>query len=84
MRTSLYACVCVCVCLGCLKNISSAGEAARGDLRRCNGLVDCLLNGIKSSLTSQHSDEKVRTSTCTYMYTCTLQVGWLVGWLLSC
>ncbi|KAJ3584403.1 hypothetical protein NHX12_014898, partial [Muraenolepis orangiensis] len=44
---------------GCLRNLSSAGEEARSQLRCCEGLVDSLLYVLKSCGTTADYDSKV-------------------------
>ena len=57
-------CVCV-VCVWCVcgvvptRNLSSAGEEARGQLRCCEGLVDSLLYVIKACVHTSDFDSKV-------------------------
>uniref|UniRef100_A0A8C2Q391 Catenin (cadherin-associated protein), delta 2a n=1 Tax=Cyprinus carpio TaxID=7962 RepID=A0A8C2Q391_CYPCA len=43
---------------GCLRNVSSAGEEARGRMRECEGLTDTLLFVIQTSLGSTEIDSK--------------------------
>ncbi|CAL8289939.1 unnamed protein product [Lota lota] len=51
---------------GCLRNLSSAGEEARGQLRCCEGLVDSLLYVLKSCVNTADYDSKiVENSVCT-------------------
>ncbi|XP_067116208.1 plakophilin-4 [Osmerus mordax] len=44
---------------GCLRNLSSAGEEARGQLRCCDGLVDSLLYVIKACVHTSDFDSKI-------------------------
>uniref|UniRef100_A0A8C7IQV7 Plakophilin 4 n=1 Tax=Oncorhynchus kisutch TaxID=8019 RepID=A0A8C7IQV7_ONCKI len=44
---------------GCLRNLSSAGEEARGQLRCCEGLVDSLLYVLKACVSSSDFDSKI-------------------------
>ena len=48
----------MCVSL-CLRNLSSAGEEARSQLRCCEGLVDSLLYVLKSCVNTADYDSKV-------------------------
>uniref|UniRef100_A0A8C5A936 Plakophilin-4-like n=1 Tax=Gadus morhua TaxID=8049 RepID=A0A8C5A936_GADMO len=51
---------------GCLRNLSSAGEEARSQLRCCEGLVDSLLYVLKSCVNTADYDSKiVENSVCT-------------------
>ncbi|XP_061631928.1 plakophilin-4-like isoform X3 [Phyllopteryx taeniolatus] len=51
---------------GCLRNLSSAGEEARGQLRCCEGLVDSLLHILKACVNTSDYDSKiVENSVCT-------------------
>lgn len=49
--------MCVCVCL---RNLSSAGEEARRQMRCCEGLIDSLLYIIKTCVNTSDYDSKVR------------------------
>lgn len=51
-------CVHVCVCV---RNLSSAGEEARSQLRCCDGLVDSLLHVLRVCVNTSDYDSKVRT-----------------------
>nr|XP_029522228.1 plakophilin-4-like isoform X1 [Oncorhynchus nerka] len=44
---------------GCLRNLSSAGEEARGQLRCCEGLVDSLLYVLKTCVSTSDFDSKI-------------------------
>ncbi|XP_041701182.2 LOW QUALITY PROTEIN: plakophilin-4 [Coregonus clupeaformis] len=44
---------------GCLRNLSSAGEEARGQLRGCEGLVDSLLYVLKACVHTSDFDSKI-------------------------
>ncbi|XP_076858667.1 plakophilin-4-like isoform X3 [Brachyhypopomus gauderio] len=44
---------------GCLRNLSSAGEEARKQLRCCEGLVDSLLYVIKACVSTSDFDSKI-------------------------
>ncbi|XP_028248960.1 plakophilin-4 isoform X2 [Parambassis ranga] len=44
---------------GCLRNLSSAGEEARKQMRTCEGLVDSLLYVIKACVNTSDFDSKV-------------------------
>ncbi|KAM6978476.1 plakophilin-4 isoform 2-T2 [Tautogolabrus adspersus] len=44
---------------GCLRNLSSAGEEARKQLRSCEGLVDSLLYVIKACVNTSDFDSKI-------------------------
>ncbi|XP_066544567.1 plakophilin-4 isoform X3 [Amia ocellicauda] len=44
---------------GCLRNLSSAGEEARKQMRTCDGLVDSLLYVIKACVNSSDFDSKI-------------------------
>uniref|UniRef100_A0A4W4FSE1 Plakophilin 4 n=1 Tax=Electrophorus electricus TaxID=8005 RepID=A0A4W4FSE1_ELEEL len=44
---------------GCLRNLSSAGEEARKQLRCCDGLVDSLLYVIKACVSTSDFDSKI-------------------------
>ncbi|XP_041934188.1 LOW QUALITY PROTEIN: plakophilin-4-like [Alosa sapidissima] len=44
---------------GCLRNLSSAGEEARKQLRGCEGLVDSLLYVIKACVSTSDFDSKI-------------------------
>ncbi|XP_028972362.1 plakophilin-4 isoform X3 [Esox lucius] len=44
---------------GCLRNLSSAGEEARGQLRCCEGLVDSLLHVLKACVHTSDFDSKI-------------------------
>uniref|UniRef100_A0A8C5AX20 Plakophilin 4 n=1 Tax=Gadus morhua TaxID=8049 RepID=A0A8C5AX20_GADMO len=44
---------------GCLRNLSSAGEEARKQLRTCEGLVDSLLYVIKACVNTSDFDSKI-------------------------
>nr|XP_043875539.1 plakophilin-4-like isoform X3 [Solea senegalensis] len=51
---------------GCLRNLSSAGEEARSQLRCCEGLVDSLLHVLKAcNNTSDYDSKIVENSICT-------------------
>ncbi|KAM8905550.1 plakophilin-4-like [Spinachia spinachia] len=51
---------------GCLRNLSSAGEEARSQLRCCEGLVDSLLHVLKACVkTSDYDSKIVENSVCT-------------------
>uniref|UniRef100_H2L8Z4 Plakophilin 4 n=1 Tax=Oryzias latipes TaxID=8090 RepID=H2L8Z4_ORYLA len=51
---------------GCLRNLSSAGEEARSQLRCCEGLVDALLHILKACVNTSDYDSKiVENSVCT-------------------
>ncbi|KAM9835844.1 plakophilin-4-like [Aulostomus maculatus] len=51
---------------GCLRNLSSAGEEARSQLRCCEGLVDSLLHVLKACVNTSDYDSKiVENSVCT-------------------
>ncbi|XP_035006239.2 plakophilin-4 isoform X1 [Hippoglossus stenolepis] len=51
---------------GCLRNLSSAGEEARSQLRCCEGLVDSLLHVLKACVNTSDYDSKiVENSICT-------------------
>ncbi|KAM8872274.1 plakophilin-4-like isoform 1-T1 [Synchiropus picturatus] len=51
---------------GCLRNLSSAGEEARSQLRSCEGLVDSLLHVLKACVNTSDFDSKiVENSVCT-------------------
>nr|XP_046237679.1 plakophilin-4-like isoform X2 [Scatophagus argus] len=51
---------------GCLRNLSSAGEEARSQLRCCEGLVDSLLHVLKVCVNTSDYDSKiVENSVCT-------------------
>lgn len=54
--------VCVCVCVF-QRNLSSAGEEARKQMRTCEGLIDSLLYVIKACVNTSDFDSKVRTKT---------------------
>ncbi|XP_061788724.1 plakophilin-4-like isoform X4 [Nerophis lumbriciformis] len=50
---------------GCLRNLSSAGEEARSQLRCCEGLVDSLLHILKACVNTSDYDSKiVENSVC--------------------
>lgn len=53
--------MCVSVCLLFKRNLSSAGEEARKQMRTCEGLVDSLLYVIKACVNSSDFDSKVHT-----------------------
>lgn len=56
----MLMCVCgLCVC-ACLRNLSSAGEEARRQMRCCEGLIDSLLYIIKTCVNTSDYDSKVR------------------------
>uniref|UniRef100_A0A8C6VYW4 Plakophilin 4 n=1 Tax=Nothobranchius furzeri TaxID=105023 RepID=A0A8C6VYW4_NOTFU len=44
---------------GCLRNLSSAGEEARKQMRTCEGLVDSLLHVIKACVNTSDFDSKI-------------------------
>ncbi|KAK7939488.1 hypothetical protein WMY93_002814 [Mugilogobius chulae] len=44
---------------GCLRNLSSAGEEARKQMRTCEGLVDSLLYVIKACVNTSDFDSKI-------------------------
>ncbi|KAL1021880.1 hypothetical protein UPYG_G00019240 [Umbra pygmaea] len=44
---------------GCLRNLSSAGEEARSQLRCCEGLVDSLLHVLKACVNTSDFDSKI-------------------------
>uniref|UniRef100_A0A3P9NRW7 Plakophilin 4 n=1 Tax=Poecilia reticulata TaxID=8081 RepID=A0A3P9NRW7_POERE len=44
---------------GCLRNLSSAGEEARKQMRTCDGLVDSLLYVIKACVNTSDFDSKI-------------------------
>ncbi|XP_052004207.1 plakophilin-4-like isoform X2 [Xyrauchen texanus] len=44
---------------GCLRNLSSAGEEARKQMRCCDGLVDSLLYVIKACVSTSEFDSKI-------------------------
>ncbi|KAL4636220.1 plakophilin-4 isoform X6 [Arapaima gigas] len=44
---------------GCLRNLSSAGEEARKQMRCCEGLVDSLLHVIKACVNTSDFDSKI-------------------------
>uniref|UniRef100_A0A673YDQ0 Plakophilin 4 n=1 Tax=Salmo trutta TaxID=8032 RepID=A0A673YDQ0_SALTR len=44
---------------GCLRNLSSAGEEARGQLRCCEGLVDSLFYVLKACVSTSDFDSKI-------------------------
>ncbi|XP_037831904.1 plakophilin-4 isoform X2 [Kryptolebias marmoratus] len=44
---------------GCLRNLSSAGEEARKQMRTCEGLVDSLLYVIKACVSTSDFDSKI-------------------------
>ncbi|XP_061081886.1 plakophilin-4-like isoform X1 [Conger conger] len=44
---------------GCLRNLSSAGEEARKQMRSCEGLVDSLLYVIKACVSASDFDSKI-------------------------
>ncbi|XP_038141530.1 plakophilin-4-like isoform X2 [Cyprinodon tularosa] len=44
---------------GCLRNLSSAGEEARKQMRTCDGLVDSLLYVIKTCVNTSDFDSKI-------------------------
>ncbi|XP_035478383.1 plakophilin-4-like isoform X2 [Scophthalmus maximus] len=51
---------------GCLRNLSSAGEEARSQLRCCEGLVDSLLHVLRACVNTSDYDSKiVENSICT-------------------
>ncbi|NXY89106.1 PKP4 protein, partial [Alcedo cyanopectus] len=51
---------------GCLRNLSSAGEEARKQLRACEGLVDSLLHVIHTCVnTSDYDSKTVENCVCT-------------------
>ncbi|XP_063321819.1 plakophilin-4-like isoform X2 [Pelmatolapia mariae] len=51
---------------GCLRNLSSAGEEARSQLRCCEGLVDSLLHVLRACVNTSDYDSKiVENSVCT-------------------
>uniref|UniRef100_A0A7N6F6J9 Plakophilin 4 n=1 Tax=Anabas testudineus TaxID=64144 RepID=A0A7N6F6J9_ANATE len=51
---------------GCLRNLSSAGEEARSQLRCCEGLIDSLLHVLKACVNTSDYDSKiVENSVCT-------------------
>ncbi|NWR78927.1 PKP4 protein, partial [Centropus unirufus] len=51
---------------GCLRNLSSAGEEARKQMRSCEGLVDSLLYVIHTCVnTSDYDSKTVENSVCT-------------------
>jgi hypothetical protein len=52
---------------GCLRNLSSAGEEARKQMRSCEGLVDSLLYVIHTCVNTSDYDSKV--STCLTLWT---------------
>lgn len=54
--------MCVCVCV---RNLSSAGEEARSQLRCCEGLVDSLLHVLRACVNTSDYDSKVQQSTNT-------------------
>ena len=61
--------------IGALRNISSAGEAARKFLRGAHGLVDTLVWIVRAASGQEDVDEKVSThTTCTCTCTCKLHV----------
>uniref|UniRef100_UPI00358EE0EB catenin delta-2-like n=1 Tax=Myxine glutinosa TaxID=7769 RepID=UPI00358EE0EB len=50
---------------GCLRNVCSAGEEARKNMRECEGLVEALLRIIKNSLDNDtHSSKVVENCVC--------------------
>lgn len=56
------------------RNLSSAGEEARKQMRSCEGLVDSLLYVIKACVNTSDFDSKVcrthrHTPTCTHTHT---------------
>ncbi|XP_037829879.1 plakophilin-4 isoform X1 [Kryptolebias marmoratus] len=51
---------------GCLRNLSSAGEEARSQLRCCEGLIDSLLHILRACVNTSDYDSKiVENSVCT-------------------
>lgn len=64
-RPNLFVCVCVLF----KRNLSSAGEEARKQMRTCEGLVDSLLYVIKACVNTSDFDSKVRTKTPTDTHT---------------
>ena len=46
-------------CVGALRNISSAGEDARGFMRSCPQLVDSLMWVVRAATGQEETDEKV-------------------------
>lgn len=82
-------CVCVVfvrthVCVFFLKrNLSSAGEEARKQMRICEGLVDSLLYVIKACVNTSDFDSKVRSKAPTHTHlakrkkTCCHMIGYL-------
>lgn len=61
-RPNLFVCA-VCVFFFFKRNLSSAGEEARKQMRTCEGLVDSLLYVIKACVNTSDFDSKVRTHT---------------------
>lgn len=59
--------------IGALRNISSAGEAARKFLRSAHGLVDTLVWIVRAA-SGQDVDEKVSMQLTTCTCTCKLHV----------
>lgn len=59
------------VCVLCFvffkRNLSSAGEEARKQMRTCEGLVDSLLYVIKACVNTSDFDSKVHTHTHTHL-----------------
>ena len=70
-KSNLLICMCVrtCICLHFKRNLSSAGEEARKQMRICEGLVDSLLYVIKACVNTSDFDSKVCTKASTHRYT---------------
>lgn len=66
--SAIVTCVGVCVCVR-VRNLSSAGEEARSQLRCCEGLVDSLLHVLKVCVNTSDYDSKVRGRTHTHTHT---------------
>ncbi|XP_072574668.1 plakophilin-4 isoform X1 [Paramormyrops kingsleyae] len=70
---------------GCLRNLSSAGEEARKQMRSCEGLVDSLLHVIKACVSTSDFDSKiVENCICTlrnlsYRLELEMPQSWLLG-----
>lgn len=50
---------CICLSFWLLRNLSSAGEEARKQMRSCEGLVDSLLYVIHTCVNTSDYDSKV-------------------------
>ena len=83
---STYPCIlfywCSNQCVGALRNISSAGEDARGFMRSCPQLVDSLVWVVRAATGQEETDEKVlniimrqyQIVCLLYIHACTLYI----------